>query len=144
MNIPGNGIESNEENMFKEKGDAEFDPVNGSDSDHAEESVEEVNEPSTSRGRGCGHGRKSNVVVVVVVVGDEDNKHNISFIYLLEFQLCVSELTQTSQVLPFSTQQHVKKLTHTSTVSTFCSPVTNLLSILHILMKFLLHGNAKK
>ena len=35
-------------------------------------------------------------------------------------------------------------LTHTSAVSTFCSPVTNLLSILHILMKFLSHGNAKK
>ena len=94
--------------MFKEKGDAEFDPahVNGSDSDHAEESVEEVNEPSTSKGRGCGRGRKSNVVVVGLVVGDEDHKH-ISFIYLSEFQLCMTELTQTSQALPFSTQ-HVK------------------------------------
>ena len=55
LDIPGN-----EENMFREKGDAEFDliDVSGSDSDYPEQSVEEVNEPSKSRGRGGGRGRE--------------------------------------------------------------------------------------
>lgn len=50
-NIRGDGVETNE-------GSAEFDPasINGSDSDGPEES--EVNEVSTSRGGGCGCGRK--------------------------------------------------------------------------------------
>lgn len=62
--IMGDGVESKEENVFGEEEDAEFDPasVNGSDSDcpgtRWEESVEVVNEPSTSRGRRCGCGRK--------------------------------------------------------------------------------------
>ena len=34
------------------------DDDNGSDSDSPEESIWAVNEPSTSRGRGCGRGRK--------------------------------------------------------------------------------------
>ena len=38
MDVPGNGVESNNENMFREEGDAESDPadVSGSDSDHIE------------------------------------------------------------------------------------------------------------
>ena len=60
MNIPGNVVESNEENVFREEGGAKVDPadVSGSDSDCPEENVEEVNKPSTSRGRVCGCGRK--------------------------------------------------------------------------------------
>ena len=40
--------------MLREEGNATFDPadVNGSESDHLEESVEEANKPSTLRGRG--------------------------------------------------------------------------------------------
>ena len=61
MTIPGNGDESDDENMLGENGDAEVNPDddNGHDSDlYPEESVEEVNEPSTFRGMGCGGGRK--------------------------------------------------------------------------------------
>ena len=58
MAVWGGGVENAAENMFREEGDAEFDPASVSDSgtDSPEESVEEVNEPSTSRGRRCGHG----------------------------------------------------------------------------------------
>ena len=36
MDVPGNGVESNNENMFREEGDAESDPadVSGSDSNY--------------------------------------------------------------------------------------------------------------
>ena len=59
MDIPGNGDENDKENLLGEEGDAEVDPEDdsSSDSDYPEESVEEVNEPSTSKGRGRGHGR---------------------------------------------------------------------------------------
>ena len=67
--------------MFGEQGGAEVDSadVGVRDRDHPEESVEEVNEPSTCRGRGCVVGEKCDVAVVVVkvavvVVGGEDNK----------------------------------------------------------------------
>lgn len=60
MDIPGDGVESSKENMFREEGDAEVDPanVNGGDSDYPEESVEEANKPSTLRSRGCDLERK--------------------------------------------------------------------------------------
>ena len=46
--------------MFREEGNAKFDPaVNGSESDHLEESVEEVNKHPTSWDRsGCDRRRK--------------------------------------------------------------------------------------
>ena len=46
--------------MLREEGDAEFDAadVNGSESDLTKIKSVEVNEPGTSRGWGCGHGRK--------------------------------------------------------------------------------------
>ena len=48
--------------MFREQADAKFDPadVSSSVNDYPEESVEEVNKTGTSRGRGCGHGRRKN------------------------------------------------------------------------------------
>ena len=51
MNIPGNVVEHNEENVFREEGGAKVDPadVSGSDSDCPEKNVE-VNKPSTFRG----------------------------------------------------------------------------------------------
>ena len=63
IDIPGDGVESNDENMFGGEGNTEFDlaDVNRSDSDSPEESVEEVNEPSTLRcggGGGLGLGKK--------------------------------------------------------------------------------------
>ena len=61
--------------MFGEEGNAKFDPAD--DSDSPEESVEEMNDPSTLRCRGCGFGEKGDVVVVVVVIGGEDNKHRV-------------------------------------------------------------------
>ena len=66
--------------MFGEQGGAEVDPadVGVGNSDYPEASVEEVNEPSTCRDRGCVVGEKCDVVVVVVkvvvVVGGKDNK----------------------------------------------------------------------
>lgn len=69
--------------MFGEQGGAEVDPadVGVGNSDYPEASVEEVNEPSTCRDRGCVVGEKCDVVVVVVkvvvVVGGKDNKHNV-------------------------------------------------------------------
>ena len=75
MDIPGEGDVSEEENILGEEGDAEVDPEvhldSGSDSDYSQETVEEVNEPSTSRGRGRGHGKTFDVVVVVVVGGED-------------------------------------------------------------------------
>ena len=55
MDIPGGGVESQEEDVFRVRGMLTFDPadVGGSDSDYSEESVEEVNEVGTYRGRGC-------------------------------------------------------------------------------------------
>ena len=59
MDIPGDGTESNKDNRSGEEGDTQSDPasVNNSDSDYPGDSVE-VNEPSTSRGRDGGCGRK--------------------------------------------------------------------------------------
>ena len=69
VDVLGDGVESDEENMFREEGDADVDPVvvSGSDSDCPEEPVEEMNKPSRSRHRGCGHRRKMRCVTVVVV-----------------------------------------------------------------------------
>ena len=51
VDLLGDGVESNEENMFREEGHADVDPavVSGSDSGFAEEPVEEMNKPSRSR-----------------------------------------------------------------------------------------------
>lgn len=59
LDLEGDGVEGNNENMLR-RGGAELDPanVNGSDSGYPEVGVEEVNKPSTLRGRGCGCGRK--------------------------------------------------------------------------------------
>ena len=50
----GGGVES-QEDVFRAERDADFDPahVSGSDGEYREESVEEVNELSTCKGRGC-------------------------------------------------------------------------------------------
>ena len=58
MAVWGGGVENAAENVLREEADAEFDPASVSESgtDYPEESVEEVNEPSTCRGRRCGHG----------------------------------------------------------------------------------------
>ena len=69
MSIPCDGVESDQE-----EGNAKFDlaSVNGGDSDYPEESVEEVNEPGTSRGRGCGRlslvGAATSIIVVATKV----------------------------------------------------------------------------
>ena len=68
MDILGDGVESNNENMFREEGNEQFDPANvsGSDSDYLEENVVEVSEPSTTKGVIVEY--NCDVVVVVVVV----------------------------------------------------------------------------
>ena len=49
MDIPGEGDESDEKNILGEEGDTQVDPEDesSSDSDYPQETVEEVNEPST-------------------------------------------------------------------------------------------------
>ena len=54
--IPGDGVKSSKENMFREEQNARFDPAHMKD--YPEGSFEEVNSPSTSRSRRCGQGRK--------------------------------------------------------------------------------------
>ena len=68
MDILGDGVESNNENMFREEGNEEFDPANvsGNNSDYLEENVVEVSEPSTTKGVVVEY--NCDVVVVVVVV----------------------------------------------------------------------------
>ena len=56
MDIPGDGVKSSKENMFREEQNARFDPADTKD--YPEGSLEEVNSPSTLRGRRCGQGRK--------------------------------------------------------------------------------------
>lgn len=93
LDIVGDGVKSNKENTSSEEGmpcltqsmsnvltvtnqrkcrggDAVFNPahVKRTDGDQPEEKVEEVNGPSTSRGRGCGRWIKCDVVVEVEVV----------------------------------------------------------------------------
>ena len=81
--------------MFGEEGGAEIDPdgVSGSDSDCLEESVEEVNEPNTSRGCGCW--RKMQCSGSCGVVGGEDNnavEEQVwgNYIFMLLVLLCDS------------------------------------------------------
>ena len=45
VDIPGDGVESNKENMFREEGGAKFDLADIND--YPEESSEDVNNPST-------------------------------------------------------------------------------------------------
>ena len=69
-------LKARKKTYLERRGEAEFDPadVNGSDSDCLEEGSEEVNELSTSTGRGCGRGKKCDVATVVAVVGGEREK----------------------------------------------------------------------
>ena len=88
-------LKQHKQNMFGEEGGAEIDPdgVSGSDSDCLEESVEEVNEPNTSRGCGCW--RKMQCSGSCGVVGGEDNnavEEQVwgNYIFMLLVLLCDS------------------------------------------------------
>ena len=58
VDVPGNGVESDKENMFGEEGEAKFELMSVAVTDYPEESSEKVNELSSSRGKGGSHGRK--------------------------------------------------------------------------------------